>query len=206
MGISLKDVNRPMLVLVVIANAVLYYLILTWTFDSQSFASLLSNVESYVPGALIALVVGVLNSQLSHDMKARLVFWRWHNPLPGNYAFTKVMKSDTRIDPTSLLAFANPLPEDPAEQNRLWFKWYREFKDDTAIQQVHREYLLTRDWTGLAFLFLLTMIPVAIWQMRLEQVLIVAAALLFQFLIVRQSAKNHGERFVASVLAYKSTS
>lgn len=206
MGISLKDMNRPMLVTVVIANVAVYYMILIWTFDTQSFTNMISGVETFAPGALMALIVGVLNSQLSHDMKARLVFWRWHHPLPGSYAFTKVMDTDTRIDPKALQNFTNPLPKEPAEQNRLWFKWYREFKDDAAIRQVHREYLLARDWAGIAFLFLLSMTPIAFWQMEPQRVSVLVLFLVAQFLIVRQSAKNHGERFVASVLAYKSTS
>jgi hypothetical protein len=206
MTISLKDFNRPGLVLVVIANVAIYYLVLTSAYDTNSFANLVSDYENYAPGALIALVVGVLNSQLNHNVKARLVFWRWKHPLPGSYAFTNIMSTDSRIDPYTLLTFVDPLPTDPDEQNRLWFKWYREYQEETGVKQVHREYLFTRDWTGLAFLFLLFMMPLALWQMTTSQIVIMTATLLLQYLVVRQSAKNHGERFVASVLAYKSSS
>ena len=195
-----------MLVLVVIANAALYYAILTSTYDAASVSNLLADYESYIPGGLIALIVGILNSQLGHAAKARLVFWRWQHPLPGSFAFTNIMPTDSRIDPNSLLAFANPLPEQPDEQNRLWFKWYREFQEEASIKQVHREYLLTRDWTGLAFLFLLLLVPLSLWQMDLTGSGILAGSLMAQYLLVRRSAKNHGERFVASVLANKSAS
>lgn len=204
MVISIKDINRPGLLIVVIANIAIYYLILTSTFDVNSFKVLISEFENYVPGALIALVVGVLNSQLNHNAKARLVFWRWKYPLPGSYAFTAVMPTDNRIDPEALLVFANPLPTNPSDQNRLWYKWYREFQDEAGIRQAHREYLFSRDWTGLAFLFLFFMMPLSFWQMTQFQIAILATTLLLQYLLVRQSAKNHGERFVASVLACKS--
>lgn len=204
MGISLKDINRPGLVLVVIANVALYYLILTSAFEVNSFANLISDYEAYAPGALSALVVGILNSQLNHNLKAKLVFWRWKHPMPGSFAFTVVMQADNRIDPQALLRFSNPLPTDPDAQNRLWFKWYREFQDETSVKQVHREYLFTRDWTGLAVLFMIFMLPLAFWQMSLFQCVILTAILVLQYLVVRQSAKNHGERFVASILAYKS--
>jgi hypothetical protein len=204
MALSLKDINRPGLVLVVVSNIVVYYLILTSTLNFDSFRNLVSGYESYIPGALIALVVGVLNSQLNHSVKARLVFWRWKHPLPGSHAFTKIMLTDSRIDPDTLLTFSNPLPTGPDEQNRLWFKWYREFKEEAGIKQAHREYLFTRDWTGLAFLFLVFMMPLALWQTDQTQIGILAGVLLLQYFAVRQSAINHGERFVASVLAYKS--
>jgi len=206
MAVSLKDINRPGLVLVVISNIAIYYLVLTSKFNINSFSNLLSDYENYLPGALIALIVGVLNSQLNHQVKARLVFWRWKHPLPGSYAFTNLMNADSRIDPDALLNFANPLPTDPVNQNRLWFKWYREFQEETSIKQAHREYLFARDWTGLAFLFLIFLLPLAAFQMTKFQVGILSIILLTQYFLVSQSARLHGTRFVASVLAYKSAS
>lgn len=203
MSISLKDINRPAIVLVVVANVALYYAIL-FGFDVLRFSSLIKNYESYVPGALLALIVGVLNAQLNHTIKARLVFWRWEHPLPGSRAFTDIMKTDDRINPIALKVIENPLPTEPTEQNRLWFKWYREFQNEPGISQVHREYLFTRDWAGLAVLLGVVLIPLAFWQMELKQALILLTLMIIQYLSVRWSARNHGYRFVASVLAYKS--
>ena len=110
MPISLKDINRPALVLVVVANVILYYTNL-FGFDVLHFSNLMMNYESYVPGVFLALIVGILNSQLDHITKARLVFWRWQHPLPGSCAFTEIMITDDRIDPASLRAVADLLPE-----------------------------------------------------------------------------------------------
>lgn len=206
MALSLKDLNRPLLSLVVFANLVAYYLLLTSDFNFGSVSEIISNYENYVPSALLALIVGILNSQLNHEAKARLVFWRWKHPLPGSFAFTKVMVRDTRIDPEGLEAAFGPLPSDPSQQNRLWFKWYREFQNETGISQVHREYLFTRDWTGLSVLLGVVLIPLAFWQMSFQNGWMVTGFFLFQFLLVSQSARNHGQRFVASVLANKSAS
>ena len=205
MQVSLKDINRPLLVIVVIANLAMYYVALKSLWNIEALASLSSDLEQYAPSALLALVVGVLNSQLSHQMKARLVFLAWKNPLPGCVAFSKVMDSDDRIDPAALRSFADPLPSDPADQNRLWFKWYREFQEEPNIKQVHREYLFARDWTGLSVLLTLVLVPLAFWQMPGTSALIFLGLMLAQFLLVRWSARNHGYRFVASVLANKSS-
>lgn len=203
MELSLKDINRPALVLVVVANIALYYAIL-FGFDVFRFSNLMTNYENYLPSAFLALIVGVLNSQLNHASKARLVFWRWKHPLPGCMAFTSIMNTDDRIDPAVLRTFQDPLPTDPAEQNRLWYRWYREFQNEPRISQVHREYLFTRDWTGLSVLLGVALIPLAFWQMEHKLAFILTIIMVIQYLIVRRSARNHARRFVASVLASKS--
>lgn len=205
MSISLKDINRPALVLVLVANVLLYYVAFSW-FDLMQFFELVANYESYLPGAFLVLVAGILNSQLDHKTKARLVFWRWNHPLPGCYAFTDIMNTDDRINPTILRTIYDPLPIDPVEQNQLWFKWYRELQNETSINQAHREYLFTRDWTGLVVLLGIVMIPLAFLQMEQMQASTFLAIMIVQYIVVRWSARNHGRRFVASVLAYKSSS
>jgi hypothetical protein len=205
-ALSLKDINRPGLVLVVLANFAIYAAFLAPTLNFEAIADLLRDYESLLPGAVVALIVGILNSQLNHETKARLVFWRWKYPLPGSYAFTKIAETDMRIDPDALEAAYGPLPDEPAEQNRLWFKWYREYQDEVGISQVHREYLFTRDWAGLAVLLALALTPLAFWQMTDARAWLLIAIFMLQYFAVRRSAKNHGERFVASVLANKSAS
>lgn len=205
MSLSLKSINKPLLTLVVVANVVVYYVILTFGFDLQNMTSLFAEYESFVPSALVALIVGILNAQLDHTWKARLVFWKWRNPLPGSRAFSKIMYSDPRIDPEALRTHVDPLPDRHVDQNRLWFKWYQEYKNEAAVEQVHREYLFTRDWTGLVALFVISLGPLALWQMDSKTAGIFVLLLALQYLLVRRAAKNHGERFVASVLAVKST-
>jgi len=205
MALSLKDLNRPVLALVVVGNVALY-LGLLFELDSKEVSRLIRNYETYLPATLAAVFAGVLNSQVDPTLKARLVFWRWANPLPGSYAFTRHMNNDPRIDPESLKSLVDPLPTDPVEQNRLWFKWYREFQDDPGISQVHREYLLGRDWASLTVLLTIVLVPIGLYQMDSGSMLILICVLVAQYLLVKRSAKNHGERFVSTVLAYKSSS
>jgi len=91
-------------------------------------------------------LTGVLNAQLSAEAKARIVFLRWRDPLPGSEAFTKHALSDPRIDMAALKATLGPLPVAPREQNALWYKLYKTVGSEPAVSQVHRAFLFT--WAG----------------------------------------------------------
>jgi len=99
---SLKDGNRFSLYVIMVAN---------W-FD------LLRNGGTAIP-ALGLILTGVLNAQLSAEMKSRIVFVLWRNPLPGCAAFSNHAKDDTRIDFAAIQRLYGPLPEDPRAQNAL---------------------------------------------------------------------------------------
>ena len=121
-------------------------------------------------------------------------------------AFTEYMHTDSRIDVTALQQYMDPLPTEPGTQNALWYRWYREVEEDTRIRQVHREYLFTRDYAGIAALLAGSLGPLSFWQ--LESMTIAGfygVALLAQYLVVRRAAYNHGVRFVTTVLASKAS-
>ena len=66
------------------------------------------------------------------------------------------MHTDPRIDPKRVeKAVGSPLPVEPTLQNRVWFGLYKTVENDPPVLQVHRDFLLTRDYTGLAFLFVI---------------------------------------------------
>lgn len=205
MAVSLKDINRAPLVVAVLGNLAVYYLLMAPSISLEAYASIFKSYENLLPSALVAILVGILNAQLGHQTKARLVFWRWHHPLPGSRAFTKHLFSDSRIDPSAIRAHVNPLPTDPKAQNALWYKWLKEFEAKPAIQQAHREYLFTRDWTGLIALMSFPFLALAAWQMEPDSVLYLTAILATEYLLVRNAAKKHGERLVTSVLALKAS-
>jgi hypothetical protein len=150
-------------------------------------------------------VTGVLNAQLSADAKARIVFWRWRDPLPGSEAFTKYAESDSRVDLAALQAAFGPLPATPREQNALWCKMYKSVGSEPAVRQVHRALLFTRDYACLALLALPILGIAGFVQIPSTATAFGFAALLaIQFLLARRAAKVHGARFVTTVLALKS--
>lgn len=153
------------------------------------------------------LVAIVLNTVLGDLGKARLVFWRWRNPLPGCRAFSVIMSADPRIDVTRLKSRLGSLPSDPKDQNAIWYRLYKSHSDKVMILEAHRAYLLTRDMTALAAVFMLSLSIAAFvispgWKFALLYSVILSA----QYLIVATSSRNYGNRFVANVLTEESHS
>jgi len=147
----------------------------------------------------------VLNGVLGDLGKARLVFWRWTNPLPGCRAFSVAMVTDPRIDPARLRVRLGHVPTEPKEQNAAWYRLYKARADSQTIREAHRVYLLTRDMAALAGLFTLgfsigAFATVTGWK----PATLYCGALLAQYLIVATAARNYGNRFVANVLAEES--
>jgi hypothetical protein len=80
--------------------------------------------------AIIPILAIVLSGPVSDLGKARLVFWRWHNPLPGCRVFTELISTDPRVDVPALTRKLGDLPKDPQAQNALWHRLYKEQKAD----------------------------------------------------------------------------
>lgn len=149
-----------------------------------------------------SVLATVANGQLSPELKARLVFWKFHHPLPGCEAFSNFMLQDPRIDPSVLRDRYGSLPVDSADQNRLWYKIYKKHAENQQIEDVHKKFLLTRDLSALAFLFLLSLSIVGYFLFDNLHVYIAYVLTLFiSFLFFSQSARTYGESFVKNVLA-----
>lgn len=147
----------------------------------------------------------VLNGVLGDRAKARVVFWRWNDPLPGCRAFSAIMLSDPRIDATRLKSRHGPFPSKGKEQNAFWYRLYKAHAEKQTVLEAHRAYLLIRDMTALAAIFAVgfaagAFITASGWKLAT----IYAAALATQYLILATSARNYGNRFVANVLVEES--
>ena len=204
MELSLKDMNRPGLGLVFLANISVYVTASSGRFTVDAWIETLTSMQELTPVLAVSVLTGIINAQIGHANKARLVFWKWSDPLPGSRAFSEYASKDPRINADALRKCQDPLPTTPDQQNALWYKWYQECEMEAGIRQVHREYLFSRDYAGLSFLLLLGLGPLAFWQIGPVGVAMTyTSALALQYLVVRRAARNHGERFVASVLARK---
>ncbi|MDP3722887.1 MAG: hypothetical protein Q8R91_05245 [Candidatus Omnitrophota bacterium] len=151
------------------------------------------------------LAAVVLNGFLGDLAKARLVFWRWQNPLPGCRAFSKLMGTDPRIAVKVLKTKCGRFPEDPKEQNALWYQLYKKHTESVTVIEAHRAYLLTRDMTALSAVFaVLFSIGIFVALASLKIVALYGATLIAQYLILSTSARNYGTRFVLNVLTEES--
>ena len=203
---SLKDQNRWHLWLLIAVNSATFYAALNFSdFENSGFRALINSATQLLPVGLATVITAIANGLLSADMKARLVFLRWHHALPGNRAFSKYARQDPRIDQIRIAQVIDKESlRTPEEENATWYRFYKEAHNDPSVQQVHREFLLLRDYAGLAALFLVGFGSVAIFTVQPPKVMAVYSALLIaQFIIVRHSAATYGIRFFTTVLALK---
>ncbi|WP_369719774.1 hypothetical protein AB8Z38_21200 [Bradyrhizobium sp. LLZ17] len=203
---KLKEQNRRQLWLIIAANAVGFYGACQWsTFELSGIKAALTGAANLLPVGLTVVVTTIANGLLNSATKERLVFLRWSDVLPGHRAFSVHAQADPRVDFTRLQrACGNKVPSDPKDQNSLWYRFYLEVQDVPAVMQVHRDYLLLRDYTGLAALFLIgfgiaALFLVAPWK----AIGVYLGILLFQLIVVRHAAATYGVRFVCTVLAQK---
>jgi hypothetical protein len=203
---KLKDQNRWQLWLIIAANAVVFYGACQWqTFALSGLKAALASAVNLLPVGLAIVVTTVANGFLSSSTKDRLVFLRWHNALPGHCAFSVHARADPRIDIARLeRACGNKFPTDPKAENSLWYRFYLEVQSVPAVLQVHRDFLLLRDYTGLAALFLIGLGTAALFLVTpWKAYWIYLVILLLQFVVVRHAAATYGVRFVCTVLAQK---
>lgn len=204
MSDSLKDYKLALFGLMA-ANIAFYYAVVqNNAILAGDWVSLAKNLEGALPAGLGLVLTGVVNAQLSPEMKARVVFMSWRDPLPGCKAFTCHARSDARVDVACLELTYGPLPTAPREQNALWYKLYKTIEQEPAVRQAHRAFLFTRDYASLALMFAAVLGVAGFIQIPSTRVaLIYLGLLLLQFALAGQAARNHGKRFVTTVLAIK---
>lgn len=205
MAETLKGGNNGRLMAVVVANLAIFVGILKGIPLSGNDLSIVYNeLLEILPATLAIALLTVANGLLSAEMKARLVFWRWKNPLPGCRAFSVHAQRDPRIDVSSLEHKLGKFPSDERQQNAVWYRLYKTVEAEPAVVQNHRDFLFGRDYTGLSALMLVVLSTLAIFQFSdRRQSLPYIALMTAQYLIVRYVAAGYGRRFVATVLAIK---
>jgi hypothetical protein len=203
-GKSLKEQNRWQIWIIVAVNSLfLYGVVRANAIKLDGLSAAFKDAEKLVPVGLALVIAAVLNGLVSADAKARLVFLRWHHALPGHRAFSVYAVRDPRIDVSALEKLhGTALPVDPVEQNRAWYRVYKTMENDAAVRQVHRDFLLLRDYTGLAAVFIVFYGAAALYAVpSMRTAITYLFVLLAQFAVVRQGAANYGIRFVTTVLA-----
>jgi len=207
MAASHKDANRMALMLVLAANSVAFWgLVTTQQVDPAAWiGSIQGNVKGTAPIALALVLTGILNSQLSPLAKARLVFLDWSHPLPGCRAFSFFVYRDNRIDVTALQKKYGPFPVDPNEQNRRWYTIYQTVRDQPSITDANRGFLFGRDYASMMVIALFVFGTLGLLLIKSPIVYIsYTAALIFQFALASNSARNHAARLVTNSMAIAS--
>lgn len=201
---SLKSQNLKWLWSVVAIDALSLALIASPEILSPDSVRNLAWVRLLAAG-VAPVVVLLLTSLLSADAKAVIVFWRVKETLPGHRAFSVHAPRDSRINIDALRKNVGSFPDDPREQNTLWFKLYKKVESEVAVAQAHRHYLLFRDLAAMSLL----LAPLATLALYLSEAAStatwIAFAILFtQYATTAIAARNNGIRFVTNVLTLHS--
>lgn len=205
-GKSLKDQNRWQLWIILAANTLfLYGIVQSNAIRTDGLRALFAGTQNLLPVGFALTITAVINGVLSIDMKNRLVFLRWTCALPGHRAFSQYAKNDPRIEPSVFPRLCGgAVPTGAVDQNRAWYRIYKSVENDPAVRQVHRDYLLMRDYTSISALLMVFYGIIGLYAIpSLRIVLLYALILLSQYIVVRQAASNYGIEFVTTVLARK---
>lgn len=209
MAKSLKDENRWQLWIVIAVNSLIFFSVAAQAraVGLDGLLSLVGEPEKVLPVGFAVVIATVLNGLLSADAKVGVVFLRWKNALPGHRAFSRYAKADPRIDLVALRkTIGTEFPVNPVDQNRVWYRIYKAVEAEPAVSQVHRDFLLLRDYTGLCVVLIIFYGGVGFYIMNFTKPF--ALYLLFltmQYVVVRQAASRYGVRIVKSVLAQRAT-
>ncbi len=207
MAKSLKEQNRWQLWGIIAVNSLIFFSVVVQAkiIKLDDLRSIFSEPEKLVPVGFAVVITTVLNGLLSADAKACLVFLRWHNALPGHRAFSQYATSDPRIDLVALRKTIGPeFPVNPVDQNRVWYRIYKTVEEEPAVSQVHKDFLLLRDYTGLCVLFIIFYGTVGLSTIASTRTFILyLLILIIQYVVVRQAASHYGVRMVKTVLAQK---
>ena len=152
---SIKELNRPRLLIILVANILLLYaMVENVAVTGGDWLELLNGATSAIPPAIGLIFVGILNAVLTDDDKSRLVFLRWNHPLPGCRAFSHYAAKDDKIDHKALEEKYGPFSTDPHEQNAKWFTLYASIEDRPSVFNFNREFVFARDYASLALMML----------------------------------------------------
>jgi len=144
----------------------------------------------------------ILTGLISSGNKARLVYWRLKNALPGHRVFSKLANKDPRIDIHNLLKKMGSLPQDPKKQNTTWYSLYKRYSKSVTVKEAHRGFLLARDLCSVSFLFT-AFGPwgLLFFQHTVKWALIYFVVMILHYFVFALVAQNHGTRFVCNVIA-----
>jgi hypothetical protein len=166
--------------------------------------------EAAIPGsislAVIVLTKMVLLGLVPPNLRDRLVHLKWNNPLPGARAFSRIGPRSSRVNLAAVDKKYGPLPDEPTDQDRLFYRIYLEHREEIGVLDAHRSYLATRDIATMNILIFLLAPGFALWMTGdAKRVGLYALGLLAAYLLFAIAAKNYAQRLVQNVLACAST-
>ncbi|SBW05641.1 conserved membrane hypothetical protein [uncultured delta proteobacterium] len=184
---TLKQKNQPFLITALVLNCLYVYIFILNNPIQYADLSSFLNAQNAIVSSGIFIISITINSLFSGQNKARLVFFKYKFYFPGCYAFTKYIKSDLRVDKKILEENYGELPIDNEEQNRVWYKMYKDVSNRGSVSLAHKHYLFFRDYF---FLIIVLTISVTIYLLIFDMDVIIYKYKLFFPIAVSSSKCN----------------
>ena len=136
----------------------------------------------------------------------RLMHWHWKDPLPGSRAFSKIGPASANVDMRRLRKEHGVFPRAGDKQNALFYRIYRNHRDDLGVLDAHGRYLAARDIGTITAIFSVTLPWLAWWATQdCLKSAIYGACLFVIYALCVVAAKNYSLRMVQNVLAAASS-
>lgn len=197
--------NAPIVIIFIIWCLAIYLTFLSspsgfWTKLVSTFRE--CSAKDVLVVAISPVLALILTGLISSGNKARLVYWRLRNALPGHRVFSKLAKRDPRIDLEILARKMGSLPQEPHGQNTKWYSLYKQYSESLTVKEAHGSFLLARDLCSISFLFaVLGPWGILFFQHRWKWALIYFIVMFLHYFVLALVAQNHGNRFVCNVIA-----
>jgi hypothetical protein len=202
--VTLKTKNAPYAV----TFTVLYYVGfalangLNWSFaKSLTIGKDGASLDSPLLSLAFFVLTLILTYLLPSGWKHRLIYTRWTNALPGSRAFTELIDKDERISRHKLVDQYGQLPEQPSEQNVLWYKIYKSKQAEPVVLNSNGRWLLFRDLFAISLILLVPSTVYTFCNSGAAKGFVYLAVALLVVACLFLCARNTGERFACNVLA-----
>lgn len=178
---------------------------------SLNQANLADRLEAAAaPGAaalgLIVIASLLLLGLVPPNWRDRLLHWRWNDPLPGSRAFSEIGPECGKVDMRRLRKKYGPLPRAGERQNSLFYRIYRDHRDELGVLDAHGRYLAARDIGTITALLMIVLPWLSWWASGDGPVSIAYGVSLFVvYALCVVAAKNYSLRMVQNVLAVASS-
>lgn len=203
MGFSLKSQNQPLLLLVVVGHYAIYSYFSSGSFSLASWGDIALQPTVYAPfGGVVVISIALLNSVFTNKFKESIVFFRLSDRLPGHRAFTVHAYNDPRVSCESLRGKVGEFPEDPGEQNSIWYSLYKKVKEDTSVKDANKSYLFFRDGACLVISIGVLLVAWGVYSgIGGMEISLYGLATIVAWQLFALAARNNAEKLVKNVLA-----
>ncbi|OAI17066.1 hypothetical protein A1507_11195 [Methylomonas koyamae] len=197
----------PSIVPVTLINTgLLYFFSQGVEIDAQAVTFFLTNWKlSGLAAAVSTAAIGALGLVLPRQVKDALVYLRWPYAAPGHRAFSIYAQHDMRVDYDRLKAEIPELQDQwsltPEIENKVWYRIFKKHEKVPAVSHAHRMWLMFRDLTSLAYLFLGAFIIAGLYFKPDVSWAFYLSIVLTELLVFWSAARNSGGQLICNVLA-----